>query len=375
MYKKLIVFLFAASISSSVSAFDLFASIGASIDGAINTISNTFSDDQPQGNNSSITYTLTIDSNPPNSTIKILNITPKYSNGIELKPGQYDILVQKKGYTPHRKKITISNSNIRVKVNLTKIGTSRITQINNGGAVIVSKKKSAGKPTPQNIEGNLYPNFDIVGLKLGMPAKEARAAIHRYNPDLNIKELSDSINDIPNSDYISQLSTKQPGYTGKYITERIGILFYMPPNENSAAAITRYVKYDEKSRPTIKDTKAALIQKYGKAAKPTKLVNNNLEYIWKYAVDGAPTNNKACGGSINTVEKTSFTASHAACGLYLRVFIKTDGQHVNSIAARLYNKGQLARNADNTHEYVLNYKNDKYETKKLAEATPSAPIF
>ena len=48
-------------------------------------------------------YSLIVNAIPDNSTIKIMNIKPKYKPGIKLKAGKYDILVKHKGYQRWRK--------------------------------------------------------------------------------------------------------------------------------------------------------------------------------------------------------------------------------------------------------------------------------
>jgi hypothetical protein len=57
-------------------------------------------------------YRLTIYVNPVSSSIKIMNIRPKYHDGIRLSSGKYDILVEKEGYKSYRKMITIYNQDI-----------------------------------------------------------------------------------------------------------------------------------------------------------------------------------------------------------------------------------------------------------------------
>ncbi|WP_179137027.1 OmpA family protein [Candidatus Entotheonella palauensis] len=57
-------------------------------------------------------YALRIDATPSDSTIKIMNIHPKYRPGILLAPGRYDILVERTGYVRQRQGITIRDRNV-----------------------------------------------------------------------------------------------------------------------------------------------------------------------------------------------------------------------------------------------------------------------
>jgi formylglycine-generating enzyme required for sulfatase activity len=61
-------------------------------------------------------YRLTVLATPADSQIKIMNIVPRYVPGIALKPGKYDVLVQKPGYIASRQWITIQNQDISLPV-------------------------------------------------------------------------------------------------------------------------------------------------------------------------------------------------------------------------------------------------------------------
>lgn len=65
-------------------------------------------------------YTLTIHVVPSDSRIRIMNIKPKYENGIKLSSGNYHILVEKQGYSSHEEIITIKDSNIIKQIELEK---------------------------------------------------------------------------------------------------------------------------------------------------------------------------------------------------------------------------------------------------------------
>jgi formylglycine-generating enzyme required for sulfatase activity len=61
-------------------------------------------------------YRLTILATPTGSQIKIMNIVPRYVPGIALKPGKYDVLVQKPGYMTSRQWITIQDQDVSLPV-------------------------------------------------------------------------------------------------------------------------------------------------------------------------------------------------------------------------------------------------------------------
>jgi hypothetical protein len=65
-------------------------------------------------------YHLKVNTRPLNSTIKVMNIKPKYRHNMSLAPGKYDILVQKKGYKPKRKWIEIIDRDLSIHIALEK---------------------------------------------------------------------------------------------------------------------------------------------------------------------------------------------------------------------------------------------------------------
>ncbi|WP_346839879.1 SUMF1/EgtB/PvdO family nonheme iron enzyme [Microbulbifer sp. SAOS-129_SWC] len=63
-------------------------------------------------------FKLKVRARPSDARVRIMNITPRYSQGMELEPGRYDLLVSKRGYTPVRRWIEIDDSDLTVPVNL-----------------------------------------------------------------------------------------------------------------------------------------------------------------------------------------------------------------------------------------------------------------
>lgn len=61
---------------------------------------------------------LTVEANPPDATIRILNIEPRYHPGISLLPERYHIEVSKPGFKTVRRWVNLSDENLTVSVNL-----------------------------------------------------------------------------------------------------------------------------------------------------------------------------------------------------------------------------------------------------------------
>ena len=57
-------------------------------------------------------YSLTIRRTPNTARVRILNIKPKYKNGIKLKKGKYHIEVSQKGYKTEKKWVTLSKDSV-----------------------------------------------------------------------------------------------------------------------------------------------------------------------------------------------------------------------------------------------------------------------
>ncbi len=66
-------------------------------------------------------YALTINATPSDSTIKIMNIGPKYYPGMLLAPGRYDVMVERKGYVTWRQKITFKETALTKKNHLKRL--------------------------------------------------------------------------------------------------------------------------------------------------------------------------------------------------------------------------------------------------------------
>jgi hypothetical protein len=109
-----LVFLLLFSLTHNAHA-DFFKAIGEGLESVIDDIGTAISGEE--------LYSLTIKTTP-GATVRIMNISPKYQNGIKLPPGNYNILVEKKGYTSTNKWIKITNSDLSRYIRLTKVETS-----------------------------------------------------------------------------------------------------------------------------------------------------------------------------------------------------------------------------------------------------------
>jgi TonB family protein len=63
-------------------------------------------------------FALTVDPDPPNARVRILNIEPRYQSGMLLEPGQYHIEVSLDGYITHRQWVEVRDRIVSMAVNL-----------------------------------------------------------------------------------------------------------------------------------------------------------------------------------------------------------------------------------------------------------------
>jgi len=66
------------------------------------------------------TYSLTVKTKPTNTDVKIMNIKPRYKDGIRLKPGQYVIKAQHPYYKNKYQCVIIKDKNVKIKMKLIK---------------------------------------------------------------------------------------------------------------------------------------------------------------------------------------------------------------------------------------------------------------
>ena len=64
------------------------------------------------------TYALTVEAEPGDATIRVLNIGPRYQAGMQLEPGRYHIEVSKAGYQTHREWLEVLDRDVVQRVNL-----------------------------------------------------------------------------------------------------------------------------------------------------------------------------------------------------------------------------------------------------------------
>ena len=113
-------------------------------------------------------HSLTIKTTPGNARIRILNIGPRYQDGLKLKPDRYDIEVSKEGYKRHREWIELESRDMVHLVDLDKIEkkTSYSNSYSSGGS------HSAGDPWTDPVTGMEFMWVAKGCFQMGSPSSE-----------------------------------------------------------------------------------------------------------------------------------------------------------------------------------------------------------
>jgi len=100
---------------------------------------------------------------------------------------------------------------------------------------------------------------DVVGIKLGMPVKDAIAAVQQYNANLRLYpqpvSKTDLLPDVGFSDGVNARTDNQ--------SEAIELSVAMAPNQEVVWSVLRAISYSGDNRPAVTNVIAAFRQKYG----------------------------------------------------------------------------------------------------------------
>jgi hypothetical protein len=93
-------------------------------------------------------YRLTVDSNPVDAKIKLLNIPTKYKKGVMLKPGTYQVEISRDGYEPFNTVAEIKDADVTLPISLKEMarGSIRVTSDPSGASVLMDGKKIGVTP-------------------------------------------------------------------------------------------------------------------------------------------------------------------------------------------------------------------------------------
>ena len=127
--------------------------------------------------------------------------------------------------------------------------------------------------------------LDVVGVKLGMPVKDALAALKAHNGNLKLEPIT-----MPGYEALPGVimtpvfaSLRNTAKSADEGIEYVNLLTTFAPNEAFVWGVTRQVIFGtEASRPTLDNTLAGLKKKYG----PESLRYTDTRLIWVYDTQG-----------------------------------------------------------------------------------------
>lgn len=130
---------------------------------------------------------------------------------------------------------------------------------------------------------------EIVGLRLGMPLADVKAALKAHSAGLKTREVLTVVNNAPSTKYLSVLTATSAVRHPVGPEDTIGVDFTPPPSAPRAIFIERFTGFPEGKRPLYSAVRAALIQKYG----PPSHVQEGRDTYLVWARD--PSGNRITG--------------------------------------------------------------------------------
>jgi hypothetical protein len=148
-------------------------------------------------------------------------------------------------------------------------------------------------------------NLDIVGIKLGMPVKDALAALKTDKPKLSLQEQTLQLEGF-DQPLLTTVLGSESGAAGKD-SESLDVEFTMPPSKQVVWGIQRIYSYADQNKPSLDNTIAGLRKKYGpENISPDPDPRNMTKFMaWVFDAHGKPlapglakTVNMACTSAL-----------------------------------------------------------------------------
>jgi hypothetical protein len=129
---------------------------------------------------------------------------------------------------------------------------------------------------------------DVVGIKLGMPVRDAVAAIKKHNQRLQVSTPNPfRFNSLPNVTFAGNVTAQVMDGSSH---ETIQMYVTMPPNQDVVWYVQRTIEFDRNSRPSESNVLASLRQKYGPEHGRMDPINTQplSQLYWMFDANGKP---------------------------------------------------------------------------------------
>jgi hypothetical protein len=129
---------------------------------------------------------------------------------------------------------------------------------------------------------------DVVGIRLGMPVRDAVAVIKKHNQRLHVSTPNPMrFKSLPNVTFAANVNAQV--MDGKPL-ESIQLSVTMPPNEEVVWYVKRVVEFDGDAKPSEANVLASLRQKYGQEHGRMDPINTQplSQLYWMFDANGKP---------------------------------------------------------------------------------------
>jgi hypothetical protein len=177
-----------------------------------------------------------------------------------------------------------------------------------GGVIVPSSNRQSAPPQQAAPVPSSPPsagpavNLDVVGIKLGMAAKDALLALKADNPRLNLTPASFKFEGFANPLVLSVEGNDRAATNVEAVhkaSERVAILFTTPPSQEVVWSVSRSYTFPTEERPSLQVTLDALRKKYGPETVPPGPANSSQQLVWVYGAQGNPMGPRAA--QLNTM--------------------------------------------------------------------------
>lgn len=129
--------------------------------------------------------------------------------------------------------------------------------------------------------------FDVTGIKLGMPAREALQVLKAHNTIFKVTPQTYTHQLIPNQTLVSGISAEMP-LVASEIYEKYSVAFTMAPNAAYVVAVGRELNYPQGKQPSVEAAMQGMREKYGPESFAPRANADSPSFIWVKDLSGNP---------------------------------------------------------------------------------------
>ena len=164
------------------------------------------------------TYRLTIQTDPPDARVRILNIGPKYQPGMELKPGRYYVEVTCLGYARHTEWVEVASADLSIPVRLKEVKEAPMAQPSLDELIASQEQakikalsaQKRGEARNREVLEDIRKYRDLVATNPGFKAQAWRALASKYPQQASSLTIGD----------IFSFASKYPQHVTDPVTDR-----------------------------------------------------------------------------------------------------------------------------------------------------------